>query len=86
MGKNNQEKENKQDIKGTKIADSVFIFGLKNDKWICSNKNEAVENYKLQLKNKTKSQDLSILELRQKDDSSWEISEIPLSEIINDLY
>jgi len=73
-------------VVGTKIEESIFIFGVKNERWICSNKKEAVENYKNQLKNKVKSEDLNILELKQNEDDLWQISEIPLAELINELY
>jgi len=74
------------DIKGTKIKESIFIFGVKDEKWICANRKEAVDNYMNQLKNKMKSEDLSILELKQNDEGNWQISEIPLTELINELY
>jgi len=74
------------DIKGTKIEESIFIFGSKGQKWICANRKEAIENYKNQLQNKMKAEDLSILELKQNEEQSWQISEIPLTELINELY
>ncbi len=74
------------EIKGTKIKESIFIFGIKNEKWICSSKAEAIENYKDQLKNKSKAEELSILELKQNDEGSWQISEMPLTEFINELF
>lgn len=73
-------------IEGTKIDESIFIFGKGNEKWVCSNRKEAVDNYKNQLKDKVKSEDLSILELKLTEDNKWQISEIPLAELINELY
>lgn len=71
---------------GTKITGSIFIFGIKNERWICKNRDEAIANYKGQLESKTKAKDLSILELKQNKEDQWQIAEIPLVEIINDLY
>jgi len=73
-------------IEGTKITKSIFIFGVKNERWICKDKEEAIKNYKTQLEEKTKTADLSILELKQNKENEWQIAELPLIEIINELY
>ena len=76
------------EIKGTEIEESIYIFGKENKKWICKDRIEAVENYKNQLKNKVKAEELSILELKETGDEEgkWSISEISLKELINELY
>ena len=74
------------EINGTQITGSIFIFGVKNERWICKDKEEAITNYKTQLEGKTKAKDLSILELKQNKENEWQIAEIPLVEIINEIY
>lgn len=70
---------------GEKIKDSIFIFGAKEERWICATKKDAIENVKNHLKTKVKPDELCILELKQ-EDNEWRISEIGWNEIIGELF
>lgn len=73
------------EIKGNKIKGSIFIFGAKEDRWICATRDDAIENVKNHLKSKIKPNDLCILELKKEGDE-WRISEIGWNEIIGELF
>lgn len=73
--------------KGTKIEDSIFIFGAEDGRWICPTKKDAMANMKNYLKSGNyKIKDLSVLELKKTEEKEWKISEIGLGEIMEYIY
>lgn len=75
------------DIKGEKIEGSIFIFGVEDERWICSKKEDAIANIKNHLESGDyETEELSVLELKKTEENEWKISEIGWGELIKDLF
>jgi len=83
------------EIKGMKIEESIYIFGAKDDKWICTEQ-EAYDNVKEHLESgEYEPNDLTIETLQQVENENkeetgsdlvWQLKTLGWSEILKQLF